>query len=493
MTNDTTRVIERQLLEAWGWTNLMFQYESDSVTHIWAEVVDQAKRDTIRKDLDTVYVCPNTVFTDEYDFTLHTIDPTDPSTWTWETKKDSINMEEAKFAVYIFTYHVLPLQAPDTALYQMSSLMDYMVIKRGEAIQYADAVDSLYAQLTAADADSIMDVLAKDSVLIEYSTDGKNFGPIPATAIASEAVAVRYGLVTECSDTIYGTPYYNTVRYNDSVEVCRSYTWEGKTYTASTVVEAKPYPLINGCDSIPTLVLTIIPPLTDTVSVKHCNEYKWFMNGDSVMLYKPGTYSDTVSTVDGQCDSINTLILTLTHPTEINLSLVSKYGDRILMINRNEINAIDGWNLDIDNDTSLVEWYREAAPKDEFLGYGYYYTLNGEVLPAGVYYAIIRVDDPANPGCGLKAETQHYTVKAVAGAPALVPALARPGETIKVLNLDPEQETVIRVYTTEGLVQATYTVSGENTYTIQAANAPGFYIVELSADGIQSTLRYIVK
>jgi len=163
------------------------------------------------------------------------------------------------------------------------------------------------------------------------------------------------------------------------------------------------------------------------------------------------------------------------------------------MINRNEIMTIQGWNLDLEKDTALVKWYKEDPAGDIFLGYGYYYTKNGEVLDAGVYYAL--VDIPASEGavCGSKGETVHYPVTGAAAAPALAPSLARPGEDIHVLNLDPEKETIIRVYTTEGLLHGTYTVSGETSFTIKAAYELGFYIVELNNDGMKTTLRYIVK
>ena len=99
----------------------------------------------------------------------------------------------------------------------------------------------------------------------------------------------------------------------------------------------------------------------------------------------------------------------------------------------------------------------------------------------------------ANAPCGAKGETNHYTIPAPAAVPALMPSLAKPGEDIKVINLDPEKETIIRIYSAEGLMHKTYTVSGESTFIIKAADDYGFYIVELVTDNMKSTLRYIVK
>jgi 5-deoxy-D-glucuronate isomerase len=74
-----------------------------------------------------------------------------------------------------------------------------------------------------------------------------------------------------------------------------------------------------------------------------------------------------------------------------------------------------------------------------------------------------------------------------------MPSLARPGEEIKVINLDPKSETVIRVYTADGMLQETYTVSEADMYTLRAGYTNGFYLVEVVSDSMKSTLRYIVK
>ena len=420
----------------------MIKYTSDSATHVWAEIVDHIDRDTIDKDLDTIYVCPMTAFEDEYDHVMHTIDPSDPTSWTWTTPYDSIDKTEAKITTYMYTYHVLPLQALDESLYPISGLMNYITIKRGTVLDMTAAATALFNLIDADYADSIMAVDGVDSILWEYSLDNVTFAPIPATPLATEAIVLRYRLVTECADdTVTSALYYNTTRDTLVVDdACNSYVWETNTYYTDTL-DSVIYPLANGCDSIVEMKITI------------------------------------------------------DHPYQQSLSLVSKYGDRLLMINRNEINGIDAsYQLDLDNDTALVKWYKEATPEDEFLGYGYYYTKsNGDVLDAGVYYAILEIPASEGQNCGLHGETMHYAVAGAAAAPALVPSLARPGEDIKVLNLDPEKETIIRIYTTEGLLHGMFTVRGETSFTIKAANEVGFYLVELTNDGLKSTLRYIVK
>ena len=497
IVTDTTKVLERQLLATWGWTNLMIKYTSDSATHIWAEIVDHIDRDTIDKDLDTIYVCPMTAFEDEYDHVIHTIDPSDPTSWTWTTPYDSIDKTEAKITTYMYTYHVLPLQAPDESLYPISGLMDKINIKRGAVLDMTAAATALFNLIDADYADSIMAVDGVDSVLWEYSLDNITFAPIPATPLATEAIVLRYRLVTECADdTVTSALYYNTTRDTLVVDdACNSYVWETNTYYTDTL-DSVIYPLANGCDSIAYLKLTILPPVNGKDSViDQCYFFTW-TNGDGKTYYNDTVvYYTYLNGAANGCDSIVEMKITIDHPYQQSLSLVSKYGDRLLMINRNEINGIDAsYQLDLDNDTALVKWYKEATPEDEFLGYGYYYTKsNGDVLDAGVYYAILEIPATEGQNCGLHGETMHYAVAGAAAAPALVPSLARPGEDIKVLNLDPEKETIIRIYTTEGLLHGMFTVRGETSFTIKAANEVGFYLVELTNDGLKSTLRYIVK
>jgi hypothetical protein len=185
------------------------------------------------------------------------------------------------------------------------------------------------------------------------------------------------------------------------------------------------------------------------------------------------------------------------------LEVKAYYGYRVIMINRNQINDMPGWadldSLDIDH-PEYVTWYQMlgATPDittDKKVATGYYYTLpNGEPLPAGnQYYAYIDIPASVGATCGSIGITEVITIGSPAAAPALVPSLAKPGEDIQVINLDPTVETLIRIYTAEGLLQKTYKAYGDTSFTIKAAGDFGFYLVELSNESLKSTLRYIVK
>ena len=280
---------------------------------------------------------------------------------------------------------------------------------------------------------------------------------------------------------------------------CDSYEWNGQTYTASgdytfTTTNAL------GCDSVVTLHLTINKSVAVTETPDPvCYSYYW--SEVDTTIVNTGSYTHVFQTIHG-CDSTVTLNVTVNAPYVDTLEVRSYYGDRIIMINRHQINSIPGWTaaLDsIDTGAGYVKWYKMsgATPDpetDEQVATGYYYTLpTGDPLPAGRYYATVEIPASGAAMCGALGTTEIYTVAGASPAPALMPSLARPGEEIKVINLDPKSETVIRVYTADGMLQATYTVSEADMYTLRAGYTNGFYLVEVVSDSMKSTLRYIVK
>ena len=226
-----------------------------------------------------------------------------------------------------------------------------------------------------------------------------------------------------------------------------------------------------------------------------CFYYEWKLSdGFDTICYDGGTYTHKIVAGEYDCDTVVTLNLTIGGQYSTTLKMYSKYGDRLLMIDRRDINEnMPGWRLEED-ETDLVQWYKESTPKDIFLGYGFYFTkADGSVLDAGTYYATVELPASEGAKCGARGETNHYVVKGANNAPALMPSLARPGEDIRVVNLNPEEQTTIRVYTTEGLNKGSYTVRGEESFTIKAGYEHGFYLVEIVSENDKSTLRYIVK
>jgi len=287
-----------------------------------------------------------------------------------------------------------------------------------------------------------------------------------------------------------------SAKIDTTAEVCDSIVWRGKTYTETGIYYDSLTTVVSGCDSIYTLNLTVNKSAATTKPTETvCNSYYW-AEADTTIT-NTGTYTHVFQTVNG-CDSVVTFEVTVNLPYVDTLEVKGYYGNRIIMINRIQINSIPGWEnveLDsLDNGKDYVKWYKVSTPTDELVETGYYYTLStGEPLPAGTYYATIEIPGADTTGCNAKGVTEQYVIAESSAAPALVPTLARPGEDIQVLNLNPEEETTIRIYTTEGLLRETYTVSDKTSFTIKAEYDHGFYLVELVSKDMKSTLRYIVK
>ena len=353
----------------------------------------------------------------------------------------------------------------------------------------------VYDTLTAANkCDSIVTV----NIIVNKHATGDttivDCDSVVFKGIKYTANAVVYDTLTaanKCDSIVTVNIIVNKHATGDTtITECDSVIFKGIKYTANAVVYDT-LTAANKCDSIVTVNIIVNHSALTTEVVDTCNMYTWH----GVRYTKTDIYYDTLQTVHG-CDSICKLDLTITLPYQDTLTLEHYYGDRVIMINRHEINAL-GWKLDsLDLDhPEYVKWYRINAPGDTtYLDKGYYYTLkSGEPLPAGTYYAVINIEPTGGARCGGKGITEEYVVKGAALAPALMPSLARPGQDIRIVNLNPMVQTNVRIYSADGLVQGSYTVSGEESYTIKAAGTTGFYLVELYNEGMKSTLRYIVK
>lgn len=84
----------------------------------------------------------------------------------------------------------------------------------------------------------------------------------------------------------------------DTVEACGQYTWHGETYTESDTYNVTHSAVEVDCDSLFTLVLTLTS-LTDTLPEQSfCEKLEWIMGNDTLVITDSGFYSMTV--VDGE-------------------------------------------------------------------------------------------------------------------------------------------------------------------------------------------------
>ena len=428
---------------------LMFlDFHSTQTIHVWIEKIDY-KRDTLYGDT-TFFACQG----DEVEG--RTINQDTVWNDTISNIKDEVNL---RIVDSIYTVHVYVLRALQG--YDFSDQLKE--VHRGEQLDLTDADTWLKAQYAQDKKDN--DTLQTlTSIKWQYAIypDKQNFKDIDLAnqpTLASERIIIRYFAITECTEqsgqldpaVVVNKNYLNTAR--DTVKV--------------------------------------------TGESAACNSYDWDVNDSTYYV----STVDSFKVGDGQGiwgDSILYLNLTITNPAKMDLPYEVLYGNRLLVINRNKINLIPGWENILDSiyapgGNVTVQWFNANDPSTPLKNPDYYYN-NPDGSPlVGTFYAVITVDNGTT--CGLYGRTPDIVLGSVASglAPVLAPSIVMPGEDIKVLNLDPEKETVIRVFTTEGLLQRTYNARGEETFTIKAANDHGFYLVELTSGEDKSTLRYIVK
>ena len=111
----------------------------------------------------------------------------------------------------------------------------------------------------------------------------------------------------------------NSIYINDTIFSCDNYYWNalGITLDSSSTYTAS-FNTINGCDSIYTLVLTIINRTFSSETATSCDSYEW--NGAT--YDSTGTYTFITTNTVG-CDSIVTLFLTINDSTS-SYSLVTE-------------------------------------------------------------------------------------------------------------------------------------------------------------------------
>ncbi|HEX5654990.1 MAG TPA: gliding motility-associated C-terminal domain-containing protein [Chitinophagaceae bacterium] len=98
-----------------------------------------------------------------------------------------------------------------------------------------------------------------------------------------------------------------------TVTVCANqlpYTWNGNSYDSAGVYTDTLSGGAGGCDTLATLILNVSPILTDTTTVTVCaNQLPYTWNGNS--YDSAGVYTDTLSGGAGGCDTLATLILSV--------------------------------------------------------------------------------------------------------------------------------------------------------------------------------------
>lgn len=153
-------------------------------------------------------------------------------------------------------------------------------------------------------------------VVDEYIFTCSNYTwPVTGLTYDSSGVySVSYPVLGSCDSTVnlYLT-IYSTSESIDTLTACDSLNWNGIWYSTSgiysdTLTGASMY----GCDSIATVILTIVSPTSSSEQVTSCEDFTWGVNGN--VYTQSGIYVVTGLNAGG-CIHTDSLVLTINNPT----------------------------------------------------------------------------------------------------------------------------------------------------------------------------------
>ena len=361
---------------------------------------------------------------------------------------------------------------------------------------------------------------------------------------ADETATHTFVNVAGCDSIVTLSLSLKNVTYGDTVAViCPSelpYVWYENTLNSADETATHTFVNAAGCDSIVTLHLsyynTTLPVVTENDLLAVCGEAVNVEAANAIINdhiattedYAPnakvewyqldGTTWNTLSTtnIDGtleeitvkyaiatECGSNESEAYTLVvetptpenNPNYTNIPLVSKYGGRILLIDLTYIVANFGWDVK----ESDVAWYQVVGDQpnvevDTYLHDGYAHNEeDGSVIAGGKFYARIEHEAVSATDCGGEVQTTTLECAPIQSAPQLLPNVVRPNETMRLVNLDDTTISTVKVVSTTGELLNTIQVNYDSEILINAAQQPGFYILEVSNANGKTSLRYIVK
>ena len=319
----------------------------------------------------------------------------------------------------------------------------------------------------------------------------------------------------------------------ETVTLCygETYDWNGKIYDASgdysiTLQDA------NGCDYTATLHLTVLDKITlpnvtaedivaicgkaidvtiaDAIIQSHIAAYDWVENVVWEVLVDGKWIPLTNDAIDGGVETVTVRYTILTSCEDVtniltvvvetpnpenseelaNAPAYNKYGGRLLTLDVKYISDNYDWNITEDD----VTWYLVVKDGDDIpQGTGYYLTTeDGAPLEPGLYYARINHNAETESDCDMILQSVILMVETQVG-PMLAPTVAKPHDVIRLLNLDADMISTVRMYSAAGELLDTFQVKDMKETSFHAAQSAGYYIVEVQTETEKVSLRYIVK
>lgn len=175
--------------------------------------------------------------------------------------------------------------------------------------------------------------------------------------------------------------------------------------------------------------------------------------------------------------------------------------DWLLVLNTNSISE-KGYYFS----TERVIWYRVVGTPDDMhnsfpqddeqVGTGYYLTIDRDLRGTGDYYAVADVSDSKGLLCDglMRSVIVHYASSGKQSRQmALMPNHVQRGGEMRLVGLNPDEQTEIFVFSPTGQQVEHLTVSGENSLMLIGSGVQGCYMVRVQSKSVNETLRYVVE
>lgn len=425
-----------------------FDWHSYIIENVKLSDKDSTFNDTVRSECGCVSVI--------YSMTLHV------------TQRDTIKMDTTV------------VEGTTDFKWQDSEIQTITMAYDGKELEYND-VDNCQTEILTLHV--IPDVPARDTTMVEPIDITVCYGDEVAGVIITEPQTVM--------DTVIAVQHDEVGIYHDSI-----FTYNVDLYVSENKIELAEYVTVVCGQKIDLSAAeaAILDGITAPNAV-----VEWTASIDLTKEVPATTNTITLSYVvksdcgDAEAVSAELVMETPSFENDVTLDrkeeVTGKYGDRILMINYNEIVKKYGEISEKD-----VTWYKEVdGGDDEVVATGFYYTLPDGAPIVGTYYALIELPATEADPCGGLLREKHECKGTAQSAPAIRPNLANPGETLEIYNLDPSVAHEIRVYDVQGELMQTLRAEDAESMYIQAAPQSGYYMVNIQGDAEQTTLKYIVK
>jgi len=182
---------------------------------------------------------------------------------------------------------------------------DGIITSLGNTQYFNTCVGTPCSETTSSFNETACDTYTVPSGDETYTVSGVYMDTIPNMAGCDSVMTITLTIIDATTSSI-------------SITACTMYTVPSGDETYSTSgVYMDTIPNMAGCDSVMTINLTIIDPVTSAFSITECDMYT-VPSGDEFYTLS-GVYMDTIPSMAG-CDSVMTITLTIINSTDTNLT-----------------------------------------------------------------------------------------------------------------------------------------------------------------------------